>query len=127
VARLILDSGAIIAIARGDPRVAGYVAAATYRGDEVVVPAVVVAQTIRGGPRDAPVYRLLKTVRTRPIGLRLARHAGELLGATGSDDAVDAIVMAEALRVRPSLLLTSDPEDMTRLVGGHRGVTIVAV
>jgi hypothetical protein len=127
VARLIVDSGAIIAVARGDSRVAGYIAAATKRGDEVVVPAVAVAQTIRGGPRDAPIYRLLKTVLIRPVGLRLARHAGELLGATGSEDAVDAIVMAEALRVRPSFLLTSDPEDMTRLAGDHRGVTVESV
>jgi len=97
------------------------------RGDEIVVPPIVVAQTTRGGPRDAPVHRLLRTVEVPFIGLRLARLAGELLGAAGMRDAADALVMAEALRTGPSILLTSDPSDMTLLAGNRRSVRIVAV
>ncbi len=61
------------------------------------------------------------------FGSSLARRAGELLGATGLNDAADAQVMAEALRELPCVLLTSDPEDMRMLVGGRRDVRIVAV
>jgi predicted nucleic acid-binding protein len=42
-------------------------------------------------------------------------------------DAADALVMAEALRAGPSVLLTSDPSDMIRLAGNRRSVRIVAV
>jgi hypothetical protein len=61
------------------------------------------------------------------IGLRLARRACELLGASGTSDAVDALITAEALRGGPALILTSDPDDMHRLVIGHESVRIVPV
>ncbi|MDQ2847352.1 MAG: PIN domain-containing protein [Actinomycetota bacterium] len=127
MARLILDTGAIIGLVRGDARVAAALRIATERGDEVVIPSVVVAQAIRGGPRDAPIHRLLHAVRVSFVGLRLARQAGELLGATGMNDAVDALVMAEALRGGPSVILTSDTADMARLAGHRQTVRIVQV
>jgi hypothetical protein len=61
------------------------------------------------------------------IGLRLARRAGELLGVSGTSDAVDALIMAEALRGGPALILTSDPDDMYHLADGHESVRIVPV
>jgi hypothetical protein len=97
------------------------------REDEIVIPPIVVAETIRGGPRDAPIHRLLRAVRVPFVGLRLARFAGALLGAAGMRDAADALVMAEALRTGPSVLLTSDPSDMIRLAGNRRSVRVVAV
>lgn len=96
-------------------------------GDEIVVPSVVVAQSIRGGPRDAPIHRLLHAVFVSFIGLRLARRAGELMGASGTSDAVDALIVAEALRGGPTLVLTSDPDDMHRLADGQGLVTIIRV
>ena len=127
MARLILDSGAVIAFARGDARVAAPMRIAADRGDEVVVPAVVVAQTIRGGARDAPVNRLLKAVNVSPVDLHLARSAGELLGKTGLRDALDALVMAEATRGGPAVVLTSDPDDMHALAQYTEFVRVVRV
>jgi predicted nucleic acid-binding protein len=127
VARLILDTGAVIGFARGNARVAAHIRIAATRGDEVVVPAVVVAQAIRGGPRDAPVHRLLNAVRVTSVDQRLARRAGELLGRTGLNDAVDALVMAEASRSGPSLLLTSDPDDMNVLAPDTKSVHVVRI
>jgi hypothetical protein len=50
----------------------------------------------------------------------LARRAGELLGTTGLSGhrcAIDAVVAVTALSsARPVVLLTSDPDDMSRLV-----------
>jgi hypothetical protein len=100
---------------------------AVSRGDEIVVPPVVVTQAIRGGPRDAPIHRLLNAVHVPFVGLRLARRAGELLGEAGTSDAADGLVMAEALRTGPSILLTSDLEDMARLAGNRASVRVVAV
>jgi len=100
---------------------------AQLQGSEVIVPAVVVAQTIRGGRRDAAIYRLLHAVRVSFVGVRLARVAGELLVMSGLSDAVDALVMAEALRNPPAVLLTGDPDDMTRLAASRPGVRIVPV
>ena len=127
MARVILDTGAVLGFIRGDARVAAAIRVARDHGDEIVVPSVVVAQSIRGGPRDAHIHRLLHAVFVSFIGLRLARRAGELMGASGTSDAVDALVMAEALRGGPALVLTSDPEDMHRLADGKGLVSIVSV
>lgn len=127
MARLILDTGAVIGFARGNARVAGHIRIAVDRGDEVVVPAVVVAQAIRGGPRDAPVHRLLNALRVSAVDLRLARRAGELLGHTGLSDAVDALVMAEASRSGPAVLLTSDADDMSVLDQNSGFVRVVRI
>jgi hypothetical protein len=55
-----------------------------------------------------------------PVSPELGRRAGELLGATGLSGhrcAIDAVVAATALDLpRPLVLLTSDPDDLTRLV-----------
>ena len=127
MARLILDTGAVLGFVRGDGRVAAAIRTAHERGDEILVPAVVVAQTVRGGPRDASIRRLLRAVRVSFVGLRVARAAGALLAAARMSDAIDALVMAEALRSGPSVLLTSDPDDMARLAGDRRSVRIVRV
>jgi hypothetical protein len=124
---LILDTGAVLGFIRGNPRIAAAIRLAHDRGDEIVVPSVVVAQSIRGGPRDAPIHRLLHSVFVPFIGLRLARRAGELLGASGTSDAADALIMAEALRSLPAVILTGDSDDMHRLADGQRSVHIISV
>ncbi len=55
-----------------------------------------------------------------PVTAEIARRAGELLGATrlsGRRCATGAVVAATALDLeRPVVLLTSDPDDLSRLV-----------
>jgi hypothetical protein len=60
--RLILDAGAVIGLSRADVRARAALAAALEAGADVSVPAVVVAETVRDGPADAPVNRVLKAV-----------------------------------------------------------------
>jgi predicted nucleic acid-binding protein len=78
------------------------------------------AEVLRGAPRDAAVHRVLSRITVVPVSRELGRRAGELLGATGllgNRCAIDAIVAATALeRERPIVLLTSDPDDLSRLV-----------
>jgi len=125
--RLILDSGAVIGWQRNDPNVWRYVTQAAGRGATIVVPAVVVAECVRGGGRDASIYRLLHAARVPVVSKRVAVHAGLLLGKAGTSATVDALVAAEAIRGGPCLLLTSDPGDLAALVDGRPYVRIVEV
>jgi predicted nucleic acid-binding protein len=85
-----------------------------------VVSAITLAEVPRGGPRDAAVHRVLSRIATLPVTPELARVAGDLLGAIGLSGhryAIDAVVAATALAVaRPVMLLTSDVDDLNRLV-----------
>lgn len=116
--RLILDSGAVIGWSRGDPRVRELVRRALERGAEVRVPVIVLAETLRGGPRDAPVNRVLKAVGTASTDPSIGRAAGRLLGRTGGRNAADALVAAESLVAPGAVLLTGDPDDLGVLLAG---------
>ena len=129
MARLILDSGAVIALARRDMRVRAFISRAVRNGDLVAVPAVVLAETTRGGPRDAPVNQVLKDIdEITPATERTARAAGRLLGASDLSDAtVDALIAAEAVLHGSAVVLTGDPDDLRSLVGGQRHVLVHAI
>lgn len=127
--RLILDSGAVIALSRRDDRARAALAAAWEVGAEASIPAVVVAETVRGsGPRDAPVNRVIAAV--GDVGVTdeaTGRVAGALLGATGSDATIDALVVADAVERGGGVILTGDPEDLGRLAEGYSEVVIEAL
>lgn len=125
--RMILDSGAIIGWSRGDARVRAVLREAVSRNVELRVPVVVLAETLRGGPRDAPVHRVLKATGTTPTEASVGRRAGQLLGGTGGRDTADALVAAEALAVPGSLLLTSDPDDLGPLLADTPESTVLRV
>jgi predicted nucleic acid-binding protein len=117
---LVLDAEGLAKLAVGDARVRGYLDSARARGAQVAVSAVTLTEALRGGPRDAAVHRVLARITVVPVTATIARRAGELLGATGLSGhrcAIDAVVAATALDLeRPIVLLTSDPDDMSRLV-----------
>ena len=53
------------------------------------------AETVRGGPRDAPVNRILKAVGSVPAAREIhGRVAGELLGRARSGATIDALVLS---------------------------------
>lgn len=124
--RLILDSGAVIALARGDDRTRAFLARAVEDGIEVLVPSVVIAETVRGrGPRDAPVNRVLSSVDRFPeVDEAVARVAGHLLGSARSDETIDALVIATTLHVGGGRILTGDPGDLKKLAGRRPGIAI---
>jgi DNA-binding transcriptional MocR family regulator len=63
-------------------------------------------------------------IEVRATGLREARAAGELLAASGTTDAVDALI---AMVAAPGdQLLTSDLADLSTLVT-HRAVPVTVV
>ena len=123
--RLILDSGAVIALARGDQRARAFLARALELRVPVDIPVVVVAETVRGGPRDAPVHRVLKAVGSVPEAREAhGRTAGRLLGAARSSSTVDALVVAHAVETGGAHVLTGDRDDLERLAAPHPEVWI---
>ncbi|MFL1380837.1 type II toxin-antitoxin system VapC family toxin [Nocardiopsis protaetiae] len=104
----------------GKEEVLSIVKAARARGAHVLISAITLTEVLRGGPRDAEVHRVLARITVVPVSPEIARASGELLGRAGLSGhrcAIDAVVAQTALRQeRPVLLLTSDPDDMHRLV-----------
>ena len=123
---LILDSGAVLALARHDPGVRAAFAAAIGDAVKVLVPAVVVAETVRGdGPRDAAINRVLNAVdEVVPVTEVVARTAGGLLAATASNATIDALIVAEAIQ-HGATIMTGDPDDLRSLAEGHPQVVIM--
>lgn len=125
--RLILDSGAVIGWSRGDPGVRELLRLAIARNLELWVPVVVLAETVRGGPRDAAVNRVLKSTGTGNTEAGTGRRAGELLGKTRGRNTADALVAAEALQIPGSAVLTSDPDDLTALLSDNPDIDVIGV
>jgi predicted nucleic acid-binding protein len=117
---LVLDSEGLSKLAAGDARTRGYLDSARDRGARVAVSAITLTEALRGGPRDAAVHRVLSRITVVPVTEAIARRAGELLGTTGLSGhrcAIDAVVAATAVETdRPVLLLTSDPDDLSKLI-----------
>ena len=123
--RLILDSGAVIALSRGEQRARAFIARAVELGVPVEVPVVVVAETVRGGARDAPVNRVLKAVGEVPqANEALGRTAGRLLASARSSATVDALVVAQAVASGGAQVLTGDAGDLEPLAARHPEVWI---
>lgn len=126
---VVLDAGVLIALARGDGAIRRFLERAHADGCTLTVPAVVIAETVRGsGPRDASLNLVLNRLAPHPpVDEQLARAAGALLAASGRSDTVDALVAAEAARSAPALLVTGDPDDMTALLDGVGGVVVTSL
>lgn len=116
---LVLDAEGLAKLAAGDARTRGYLDSAVARGARVAVSAITLTEVLRGGPRDAAVHLVLSRITVVPVSAAVARRAGELLGTTGLSGhrcAIDAVVATTARAAeRPVVLLTSDPDDMSRL------------
>ncbi|MFT3817873.1 MAG: PIN domain-containing protein [Rubrivivax sp.] len=126
MAGLTLDAGAVIGFERDDRRVVAHLKAALLAGREVTVPAVVVAEAWRGGPRSARIARLLAGCVVESVGETLARAAGEAMAKVSKAGTIDALVMACAAR-RGDAVLTSDPDDLTALQLCFPKVRVIAI
>jgi predicted nucleic acid-binding protein len=125
VSALVLDAGALVAVDHDDRAMVARLRIAYTSGLELRTTGAVVAQVWRDpGGRQANLARLLRAVDVVPVDDRLGREAGVLLGLARADDAVDATVAAIA--ARGDRIVTSDPDDIARLVGASgRAVVVV--
>jgi predicted nucleic acid-binding protein len=123
---LLLDAGALIAVEKRERRLRARLQVAQREGLPVRTGATALAQVWRSGSRQANLARVLAGIDVLPLDEAHARRAGELLGVTGTSDVVDAHMAV--LARRGDEVLTSDPEDLRRLLFERRiGVRVVGV
>jgi len=95
------------------------------------VPSAVLVELYRGGGTDEPVDQVLGRgfVRVVTTGVRIARVAGHLLAraGSGSEMAVDSLVVATAIRLGGGLIVTHDPTDLGRLAADHPNVRLASI
>jgi len=114
---IVFDSGAILACERDDPRFTALITAARAERTPIVLPATVVAETWRGQKTHPRVSRLMKMIEDVPaLDLTAARVTGALLARTDTRSVVDGNVVETAIRLRPSTIVTSDPDDIAALL-----------
>lgn len=126
MAALVFDSGALIALERGDRRVAAVLVAAVEGGVEAVTSCACVAQTWRDPARQVRLTRALAGFQERSLDPPRARACGELLASAGTADIADAAICQ--LARDGDTVLTSDPQDIASLLaaaGKHAHVQAV--
>lgn len=111
-----IDTGALIAFERGDPRMRQLIREVLLAQATVVVPAGVVAQAWRDGRRQVELGNLLRanSVRIDALTRILAMAAGELCARPRTSDVIDASIVLAALRTHTTVV-TSDPDDIRHL------------
>jgi hypothetical protein len=126
VSALVLDAGAFVAVDRGDRAMLARLRGAQQRGLELRSTGVVISQVWRDpSGRQANLPRLLRSVDVLAVDQQLGREAGVLLGRAGTQDAVDASVVA--ISRTGDRILTSDPGDIAPLINAsQRSIFITA-
>lgn len=137
MAVLVLDSEALSALARPNAdrmrhqRVRAAMRSAHDRNFPVRVPSAVLVELYRGGGADEAIDAVLARGFAQVVttGARIARMAGHLLAAahTGSETAIDALVVATAIRLGGGIVVTHDPDDLELLAADHPNVVIAAI
>jgi predicted nucleic acid-binding protein len=116
---VVLDAEGLVKLSNGHPVALSRAKRAYGRDAVVVTAATTLTEVLRGGPRDAPLHRVLSKIKVVSIDADQARAAGELLGRTGLSGhrcTLDALLAIVALaQPRPVVLLTSDTDDMAKL------------
>jgi hypothetical protein len=112
--KLVLDSGAFVALARNDRAMWRRLKAALLAAEIPVSHGGVVGQVWRArGPRQALLAKALAGVDVRGLDDALGRAAGELLALARGSDVIDAALVL--LAEDGDHIVTSDPEDMKTL------------
>ena len=115
---------AVIPLLHGVPKLLSTSSSPTPNGPvcgepDTTVPAPVLAEAWRGGPRQASLARLLVMCDVEPMSALQARTVGELAGRSGHPNVVDVTVVEGAHR-RGDSVITSDPRDLQRIVDSIR-------
>lgn len=123
--RVMLDTGALIGLERGQQSIARVHRLATEGGYPLVVTTPVVAEWWRRGRREKERARILRTLIVEAPDGHAARLAGAAIGLVGAG-VVDALVMACA-SIHGNTVYTSDLEDLERLRGIFSNVALAHV
>jgi hypothetical protein len=118
------DAGALIAADRGERRIWARHRALLANRAVPTVPAAVVAQTWRGGGRQALLSKLLVGCDIEALDDDQARRVGALAAKAATTDIIDASVVEGALR-RADMVISSDRvvlEAIVAVTGGSLGI-----
>ncbi len=113
---VVLDASALIALERGSRRMSALCREAILGRAALIIPAGVLAQVWRGGPRQAVLAALVKErcVEVVALDTELAIAAGRLCGLRRTSDPIDASVVLIA-RQRLAVVVSDDVDDLARL------------
>lgn len=129
-ASLVLDSEGLWAVARNDEVARAVLDISRKGGASVVVPAVVMAETLHGDQRDARANRAIKKLVVVPVTGEIARKAASLKrrsNMSGAAHTIDALVVAVAATLGGGAVLTSDMDDINRLAAAVPDVLVRAI
>jgi hypothetical protein len=121
----MLDTGALIALERGQQSIRKVHRLAMDHGYALVTTTPVLAEWWRKGKREKARVSILRTLVLEPPDPDVARLAGAAIGQVGGG-VVDALVMASA-SLRGDTVYTSDMEDLVRLGAVFSNVELVHV
>lgn len=116
---LVLDAGALIALDRNDRGTWSILRVSIDDRDQIAVPVGTIAQVWRDGARQANLTRALQHCREVVLSGSAARAAGVLCGRSATTDVIDAsVAVATAMLAHTvtTVVLTSDPHDIQRLL-----------
>lgn len=127
--RIILDSGALTALADFNEAIRSYLLRELRAGADILIPAVVLVESVTGTNLDANLNRLARPYSVRVIDEQIARAAGQLRHACRRRGAgtIDAIVVAIADAVANSFVVTTDPDDIRHLAAQRGTSRIIAM
>jgi len=132
--RCVLDSGGLSALCGGSQSAKEWLRWISAMHGSIAIPtAILVESTTGDGARDAEVNRVLRVLLAQEgvfvaADEATARRAGALRYRARGDDGVDALVAATAVgNGTPAVVLTSDPDDLGRLLDGEHHVSIEKV
>jgi predicted nucleic acid-binding protein len=111
---VVYDAGALLAAERGDDRLRALHRRFLLHGISPYVLTPVLTQAWRNGSRQVGLARVLKGCAIVAPDEDVAKRAGVLLGLSGTADAVDAIVVATAVKLAATVV-TSDPKNLRNL------------
>ena len=114
MAAVVLDTGALIAIDRGDRRIGAVLHEAARQGIDAVTSSACVAEAWRDPARPARLSRALAGLVENPLDSRTARACGVLLARAGTSEVADAAVAL--LAADDDLVLTCDAKDIHHLL-----------
>ena len=120
--KIALDSGALIALSRGNENARALLERWTRAGVETVLPCPGLAETLRGKPSDAVMHWIINSrisaITVLPVTEDAACDAGERIGRTARKNVtVDAMIVAVAIAYGAREIITSDPADIGPLGG----------
>jgi predicted nucleic acid-binding protein len=116
---VVLDSQGLSLLVAEDERMVRRIEKARAESFQVVISAITIAEASSPGPCRGRRDFVLSRLHIEPVTRELTLLAAELLlrtGMSGHRNAIDAVVAAAALeQARPTLLYTSDPDDLAAL------------